>query len=340
MTRIFSYTILFVAMSVCLTTMAVMAEESTQAPATQPETAPQMPEGHTTLPSGHPEIPQGHPPMPKAQGQLPQGHPPIAMPEPKVYETTEVEPDWHIAVRHLIVRPMEDQLHVTEVWAVFNPTEKSYIGKPVQEVAEVMVGSEDAPQDQAPQTQPQASHEKGRAVLALPLPGKASHVQPGRGFEACCTRVEEGKLISTSPMTPGTNELHLNYRLAAEDGVFELPLTAPALTKHMMVFLPDDGSVVTAKGLTAGDPFQAGDKQFRMYMGKEVEKNTELGLTIKSDQAIAKPASMTASGAVAPVDNASQIKMVAGIGGGALLLAAVIVLLKPSKKQLTTGTAA
>lgn len=345
MTRLTSFTAVIIAVSVCYATVTVMAEETQPAPTEQAQPQPQMPEGHPPLPQDHPELPEGHPEMPQGRPVMPQGHPPITEQptEPKVYETTEVEPDWFVAMRHLIIRPMENQLHITEVWAVVNPTDKSYIGAPVEEANEVATeGVQESvatPEDQAEQAQPEASHDKVRTTISLPLPAMASHVQPGRGFETCCVRIEEGKLISTLPMTPGTNELHINYLLAAENGVFELPLTSLAPTNHIMVLLPDDGSEVTATGLAVGDPFTAGDKQFRVFMAKQIEKGAELGLTIKAIQPSVTSASTQPVGSAATTDNIGQIKMIAGIGGGILLLAAVIVLLKPSKKQPTTGTA-
>ena len=326
----------------CCVTVSVVAQE---APATRPDQAQAAPQ----MPEGHPPIPQGHPPMPKAKGPLPQGHPPVTTQpaEPVVYETTDIEPDWYVAVRHLIVRPMKDQLHVTEVWAVVNPTEKSYIGKTIEAIPaensdQVPVdpkASVDASVDSTAQTQPEDLHSKGGTTLVLPLPPNANHVQPGRGFDACCVQLENGKLIISSPMIPGTNEMHVSYLLKAESGVFILPLTAPSATKHMMVFLPDDGSEVTATGLTAGDPFIAGDKQFRMYMGKQIEKGVEMGLTIKAKQTVAENTAVTPAAAIPPTDNAGQIKTVAVIGGGVLLLAALIVMIKPARKPMASGAA-
>ncbi len=272
---------------------------------------------------------------------MPQGHPPISMPEPKVYETTEVEPAWRVGMRHLIIRPMENQLHVTEVWAVVNPTDKSYIGVPVEEVAVDTAEAADETSGKAavevPPMQPGAGHDTGRTTLVLPLPAKASHVQLGTGFDACCARVEDGKIISTMPMLPGTTELRVNYLLAAEHGLFDLSLSAPAPMDHMMIFLPDDNSQVTAKGLAAGEPFQAGDNRFRMYTGKMIEKGADIGLTIQVEHSHEDESASIPVG-VSTTDGAGPIKWIAGIGGGVLLLAAVIVLMKPSKKQLTAGS--
>lgn len=350
MTRLTTLIVLLFAVSLCVTTGSVSAEETQPAATEQAQPAPQMPAGHPPLPQGHPEVPQSQPKMKNFHGQMPQGHPPVTTPpqEPVVYETTEVEPDWHVGVRHLIVRPMEDQLHITEVWAVVNPTDKSYIGKPVEqqvagEVAEEVVEvneAAEAAEGQPAIDQPEAAQDQGRTTLVLPLPKNASHVQPGRGFEAGYVRIEDGKLIRTSPLTPGTNELHINYLLAAENGVFELPLTADATINHMMVFLPDDDSEVKAVGLTEGDPFKAGKKQFRMFMGKQIEKGAEVGLKIKAKPAVTQEAAAAVGVAAPPADSTDQIKVIAMIGGGALLLAALVVMFKPTKKSEPAGATA
>jgi hypothetical protein len=325
----------------------VNADETAAAQAEEAQTAQPLPEGHPPLPQGHPQVSQeGMQQMQRFHGgQLPQGHPPVAAAEPKVYETTEVQPAWTVAMRHLIVRPMDSQLFITEVWAVNNPTDKSYIGAPVAASAEETADAK----SQAPaEAQPAATAEAGdatcnmadmgRTTLVLPLPAGATHVQPGTGFDACCVKVEEGKLISSMPLNPGTTQMRVSYLLAPKDGVFELPLGTPAPTGHLMVFLPEDDAQVTAKGLTAGDTFKAGDKSFRVFSGKQLEVGADIGLTIKPAQQAADSAMMMPTGGVAPMADASgQIKLIAGIGAGAMLVAATFVLLKPAKKQVATS---
>jgi hypothetical protein len=347
-TRLTSLAAVIVAVSVCCATVSVMAEDTqeTQPAATdQAQAAPQMPKGHPPLTQENPQPTEGQPQLPQGHPPLPQGHPPVTTPsaETKVYETTEVEPAWRIGMRHLIIRPMESQLQVTEVWAVVNPTDKSYIGAPVEDPAVEVGPASGLAQDKVPGVEPQirqdAGHSAGRTTLVLPLPTKASHIQFGAGFDACCVRVEAGKIISAMPMQPGTTELRVNYLLAGEHGLFDLSLSAPALTEHLMIFLPDDNTVVTAKGLTRGDPFQAGGNRFRMYTGKMIESGADIGLTIQAEHSHADESAAQPVGA-AVTDNASGIKLIAGIGGGALLLAAVIVLVKPSKKHLPVGAEA
>lgn len=329
MTRLTPLITMIVTVSVCIALAPVNAEETAPAPAEQTQPAAQLPEGHPPLPEGHPQLPQGHPPIPAKEAK------------PVVYETTEVEPDWTVVMRHLIVRPMEDHLFITEVWAVNNPTDKQYIGAAV-EASDVVAPDEASPAESAPPAmldeaggvKADAAHDAGRITLVLPLPASASHVQPGTGFDACCVRVEAERLISSMPMDPGTTQMRVSYLLAPEDGVFDLALPTPAPTGHLMVFLPDDDAQVTARGLNAGDTFKAGDKAFRVYSGKQLETGMDVGLTIRAAPAAEK--SVAASQNVGPAagpDSSGQIKLIAGIGAGVLLVAAMVVLLKPAKKQ-------
>jgi len=241
---------------------------------------------------------------------------------------------------------MGAQLHVTEVWAVVNPGEKAYIGK--LETVEAAGAVDEAAAEEtsevadlkaalAGQSPEQAAectmHEAGRTVLAFKLPAVAQHIQPGQGFSACCVNIEKGTIYSASPLNPGTNNYRINYLLPMVEGKFELPLDVPAMTSHMMVFLPDDGSEVVAEGLTAGEPFKAGDKSFRLYTGNKIEQGTELKLTIKGDPEQAASAAGMMPGAAGPADNVGTFKLVAGVGGGALLIATIAMMLKPAKKQ-------
>lgn len=363
MTRMNTLTATIVAVSVCLAWAPVNAEETAPAQADPAQPAAQMPEGHPELPQGHPELPQGHPNVSPEKmqqmkqmkrfhgGQLPEGHPALSAEpaEPVVYETTDVEPEWTVVMRHLIVRPMDDQLFITEVWAVNNPTDKQYIGAAVVESAEAAAAEAKPaeadppvmldPADGAPVDE---MHDSGRVTIVLPLPANASHVQPGTGFHACCVKVEDGKIISTMPMDPGTTQLRVTYLIAPQDGVFDLALAAPAKTGQLMVFMPDDDTQVTARGLSSGDTFKAGDKSFRIFSGKQVEAGADVGLTIQAKQAPSEAAvALPVAGAAAapPADSSGNMKLIAGIGAGVLLVGAVFVLLIPAKKQAPVGVA-
>jgi len=339
-TRLTTLTATIVAVSVCLAWTPANAEETTAAQADQSQPAGQLPQGHPELPQGHPEVsPDRVQQMKKFHGgQLPQGHPELSAEpaEPVVYETTDIQPAWTVAMRHLIVRPMDGQLFITEVWAVNNPTDKQYIGAAPEASAEDAAVSEQIAASQADE-----AHDSGRVTLVLPLPVNASHVQPGTGFHACCVKVEAGKIISTMPMDPGTTQMRVSYLIAPADGVFNLALAAPAPTGQLMVFLPDDETQVAARGLSAGDTFKAGDKSFRMFTGKQIEAGADVGLTIQAMQVPAESAAVTPTVGAAPgnADSSGQIKLVAGIGVGLLVVAAVFVLLMPAKKQPATSVA-
>ncbi len=242
----------------------------------------------------------------------------------KVYETTDVEPQWRIAMRHVMAKRMDKHLHITEVWAINNPDDRSYVG---------VVDKSHESHDHA---KVEDAHNQGRTTLTLPLPAGAMHVQPGSGFSACCVRVEGGRIINTMPLLPGATEFRVDYLLPNEDGSFNLALTTPAATDHLMIFLPDDGSQVTAQGLETGDPFKAGEQQFRMYSAKQLEAGAAMSLVIEVGQAVME----SITGAAGPTSQADTIKMIAGGGAGLLVLAGTFVLLKPAKRTRPDGAAA
>lgn len=306
MTRLASLTNLTFAVTFAITSSLLSAQQTQPAEDTQGSSAATLPQGHPPLPSGHPQI-TDQPTTPRA------------------YETTEVEPPWRVAMRHLIVRRMDRYLHVTEVWAINNPTDLSYIGAPVE-----------PPKPGAGEAQPNIASNPDRVTMVLPLPAGATQVQPGPEFHTCCVRVEGDKLISKMPMLPGTTEFRVDYLLPPKDGAFNLVLATPVQTGHLMIFLPDDGSQVTAQGLKTGDPFEAGEQRYRMYTAKQVKPGAVTGLVIQVGQAVMQ----SKAGASASISQAGTIKIITGGGVGLLVLAGAFVLLRPTKKPRPTGEAA
>jgi hypothetical protein len=243
----------------------------------------------------------------------------------KVYETTEAAPAWRISMRHVMTARVQGYLHVTEVWAINNPQDRSYIG-----VLDEAPAESDA-------AEPDGMHNQGRTTLILPLPAGAKQVQPGQGFHGCCVKVEEGRLVNTMPLLPGATEFRVDYLLPIEDGAFNLLLATPAPTGQMVIFLPDDGTQVTVRGLETGDPFEAGEQRFRMYTAKQIEPGTDTGLVIQLSEAELQSAAAAAAG---PTSQAGTIKLIAGVGAGLLVLAGAVVLLRPAKKPRPVGAAA
>jgi len=308
-----SLTSAIVFVSALAVSVSLHAQQTQPADPNQAQATPAQPEGHPPLPQGHPTLPKGHPEITKQSSG------------PPVYETTEIEPAWRVAVRHLIIQPADEHLHVTEVWAVHNPTNQIYIGAPVESITPL-----------ADEAQPKDANHPDRITMVLPLPAGSMQVQPGPGFHTCCVRTEGNKIISKMPMKPGVTEFRVDYMLLAEDGVFNLSLTTPAPTDHMMIFLPDDGSQVTVQGLETGDPFETGDQRYRMYSAKQLDAGATTSLVIQSLVADRQATTDADTGA----SRSGTIKYITGGGVGLLALAGLFVLLRPTKKFRSVGAAA
>ncbi len=244
----------------------------------------------------------------------------------KVYETTDTAPQWRIAMRHVMANQIDQHLHLTEIWSINNPTDRSYIGV-ANELASV----------QDDETKHDHPHNTGRTTLALPIPVGANNVQPGQGFHTGGFELQGGQILNSMPLLPGTTEFRVDYMLLPEDGLFNLALANPAAIDHLMVILPDNGLEVTAQGLETAAPFEAGEKTFRMYSAKQVQPGTSTSLVIQAPDA---PPDEAVHGAAAPASQAVMIKLIAGGGAVLLVFAGTFVMLKPKKKSGPSSAAA
>jgi hypothetical protein len=135
-----------------------------------------------------------------------------------VYETTDQMPQWSISMRHIIIHPLADSIEVTEMLSVKSAGDRAWIGTP------------DAKGD--------------RTTLSLTLPAGAKQLSIGGAFDGSSVAVVDGKLVTKQPMIPGEERYQLRYVVPAVNDKATLTITAPASVGHMMVFVPDDGSVI------------------------------------------------------------------------------------------------
>lgn len=214
-----------------------------------------------------------------------------------VYEPTDQEPQWSIRMRHLILHRHNDGLRVTEMLVVHNPTDRAWVGRPLDE--------------------------KRRTTLVLPLPAGAQKVALENGFHECCTQIADGRLTNTMALMPGMTHFQLSYTVPARDGKAQLTVAAPAPVKQFMVFVPDDGSTVVTEGLEAAGTSKTEKGSTRFYRA--------------TTQPAGAVASIALSGikSAAPAGGA-DISTTAQIIGGAgaviiLLVAAALFLFKAPK---------
>lgn len=227
------------------------------------------------------------------------------------YEVTETAPAWRIAMRHVMLHPAADGMHVVEVLAVENPTDRTWRGAGGVKSAD--------------------GHDNGGPTVTFQLPAGAADVQLGEGFHACCTNIADARITHAMPLLPGVTKFQFSYTLAPADGGVAMALGADAPTARLSVFVPDDGTMVQVEGLDAGQTLDAGHGRMRFYFGQNIAPDQTVSVNVTG-----RPADAT------PTDGAPSsprgAKAIAGIGIVAMLTAAgVVVLRKPRKPREETG---
>jgi len=223
----------------------------------------------------------------------------------KVYETTDKPVDWEVRMRHIMLQPSAAGVQVMDMIAVDNATDRAYVGT--------------------------AAADGSRKAFEIPLPAGATDVQFSGGFHDCCTKIENGKVINSMAIVPGTTQYQLVYNVPQRDGKAEITTASPAPTKHLIVFAPDDGTTITAAGLETGTT-KMGESNVRFFKGNSVPAGQIVTLTVSGTPRTAPVKSSSASG-VSQLDVASLSRAVAGIGAVLVfLIGGMMVLRKASSK--------
>ena len=232
-------------------------------------------------------------------GQVMDSRKPSQQIDVNVFETTETEPAWQVHMRHVLVDPAPEGLKITEMVAVQNPTDRAWIGKP--------------------------RGDGKRATIAIPIPDGATNIEFGEGLHGCCVKTEDGKLVNTMALTPGTSQISFSYVVPASSAKATIAVTAPVAVKHMMLFVPDNGTPVTVAGLDDLGLREMGKSKSRMFKGADLQPGHQTVLTV------AVPAAASAVASAAAGTNAP--KVIAGVGVGAIVVVgAGLVLFKTPKK--------
>ena len=221
--------------------------------------------------------------------------------EMAVYEPTDQQPDWNVHIRHVIVDPKPDGLHVVEILAVLNPADRAWLGA--------------------------ASSDKKRTTVAIDLPAGAQKVDFAGGFQKTSTRIEGTRLISGGALPPGVSQFQLSYLVPAEKGQAKLNLVAPREVKHMMLLVTDNGATVNAGGLQASGSHDMGNGKVLVFGATDLKPGHQAAVTVT----LPKSAKADA-GSTPDAGGSDTAKAVAGVGAGlALTAGTAYVLLKPAR---------
>jgi hypothetical protein len=162
-----------------------------------------------------------------------------------VYEPTEEPPPWVIRARHVFIRRTEEGLYVREVMEVDNTGDKAWIGR--------------------------KGDDGKRVTLSLHLPPNAGHVAFGGGFQEGSAELLNENIVNHTALRPGKANFQFAYVVPVNEGKANLDITCPADTNQLVLGVPEDGSKVSAKGMTGGEVISMGQTKVRLYKAENVK---------------------------------------------------------------------
>jgi hypothetical protein len=215
-----------------------------------------------------------------------------------IYESTDQPPAWQVKMLHVMATPTPEGLSVMQMLAIQNPADRTYIGK--------------------------ADQKGDRVTLSLPMPAGAQNVVVQGLLEHGSALTEDGRLVSTQPLQPGSAEARINYVIPASQGTAKFKVTTPAPVQNMILFLPDDGSPAKVEGLEAAGVHEMGDHRSRMFRGSDLKAGQEVTIEVQLPQA---PVAQNVAVSNVP-------KIIAGVGVALIVvIGAFVVLLKTPKAK-------
>jgi hypothetical protein len=210
--------------------------------------------------------------------------------EIKVFETSDKNPQWEVAMWHLIIEPVEGGgLKVVETLAVRNMTDTAYLG---------------APDANGRQT-----------AITLSLPQGVTEIEKmSGGLHECCAKMVDGRLVSKAPITPGMSQFKMEYTIPTPTGGASIDLVAPANAKQLLIFVPNGLEGFSSESLKAGDVFNVKQRAMQSYILADISAGRKISFAIEG---LPRP---VAAGSTIP-------KVLAGLGAFVLVIACVVVLL-------------
>lgn len=216
-----------------------------------------------------------------------------------VYETTEQAPQWRVSMQHVMLEPTVEGVQVSEMLSVENPGDRAWVGT--------------------------AGADGKRRTISFPLPAGATDVKLSGALHDCCVTTEDGKILDSMALIPGVSQYRIAYTLPVKAGKADLAFTTIAPVKHLMIFVPDDGSVISAEGIGSPQVTDMGGGKTRFFRGTDVAAGAAVKLNVSGitarAAATASQASTSASSSSARSASSGKLaKTVAGVGGLAIFV--------------------
>lgn len=144
-----------------------------------------------------------------------------------VYDVTETEPTWRVAMRQAIASPGAQSVVVSETVVVENMGDRTWLGGPVD-------------------------GRGNRTTVRLALPAGADRVNLDAGFHGwCCTAFEGGVLGVQMPLMPERVTFRYSYEVPVSGDRVALEFGSVAPTSALSVLVPENAGSASAIGLSA-----------------------------------------------------------------------------------------
>jgi hypothetical protein len=230
-------------------------------------------------------------------GEVMDGQHPDQQVDLTVFESTEQPPAWQVQMLHVMATPTPDGLRVMQMLAIQNPSDRTWRGK---------------------------ADDKGkRATLSLAMPPGAQDVVVSGLLEHGSALTEDGRLVCSEPLQPGSAKAQINYLIPGKNGQASFKVTTPAPVKTMILFVPD-GPQATVQGLESAGVHDMGEQKLRMFRGSELKAGQEVTISVSLPQV---PVAQNVAASNVP-------KIIAGVGVGLIVvIGAFVVVLKTPKAK-------
>jgi len=206
-----------------------------------------------------------------------------------VFETSDKDPQWEVAMWSLVLNPLEKGgAEVVETLVARNPSDAAYLGSPDADGCRISV--------------------------ALTLPKEAKNVTMEGDLHASYASVVGNRVLSRAPLKPGTSHFRLHYTIPTPGGTAEVDLVAPAGAGRLMVFVPMGYEGFRSDILKPSKVGTIENHRVQPYAAVDISAGQKISFTL--------------DGLPGPVVKTSYIpQMFAALGGVILVILCVVVIL-------------
>ncbi|HVT90762.1 MAG TPA: hypothetical protein VHD56_18050, partial [Tepidisphaeraceae bacterium] len=152
------------------------------------------------------------------------------------------------------------------------------------------------------------------STFSLTLPISAKDIQFLSGFDEVSTHVNGSTLTNFAALNPGSTQYQIAYSIPIVDGKADLTIASPAPAQTLMIFVPDDGTVVKAQGAELAGSTDMGNGKTRFYKATEVALGQQVTFALSGIVETTKPAASSG------LSSAHLAQIVAGSGAAIILL--------------------